>query len=53
MRGLSCYNNPNRLTGKVQAVRRGGGGGLWEGSTDQSEGLVKLWEAGLPACAAL
>lgn len=26
MRGLSCYNNPNRLTGKAQAVTWGEGG---------------------------
>ncbi len=52
MRGLSCYNNPNRLTGRAEAEGGGLAGGV-EGKHGPIRGLLRLLEVGLTACAAL
>lgn len=46
VRGLSCYNNPNRLTGKALTVEGAAACSLWKGRRDQSEGLVPEWGGG-------
>lgn len=46
MRGLSCYNNPNRLTGKAQTVEGAAACSLWKRLRDQSEGVVQPWGGG-------